>query len=169
MEELSDYRLWQLIRHTTHLIDKARQRELHRYGITWRSSGIMHMIFILGKRATPVEIAKQLARERHTISEQLTRLEREGLIIKIKDLERKNLVRVELTEKGYKSIINPPERKSTNHIMGVLNTKEQKNLWILMVKLRDEAMKYLGLDNNEPYPPPDTLRYLPLDEYIAKK
>ena len=84
MREQSDipYRLWQMISNTTHVISKARQKELYSDGISMYSSGILDAISRLGEKATPIALSKESSRERHSISEQISRMEREGLIRK---------------------------------------------------------------------------------------
>ncbi len=157
------FRLWQMVSNVRHLIYKARQKELNRYGISMPSSGILDAVLRLGKRATPTAISQQSFRERHSISEQLSRMEKEGLIKKVKDLERKNLIRVEVTEKGYELSQKAAERESIEHIMSALTREEQRELWSLLSKLREKTMKYLGLENIEPYPPSDPDELLPTD------
>lgn len=160
------YRVWQMISNTTHVISKARQRELYNEGISMYSSGILDAISRLGEKATPVAISKESSRERHSVSEQLSRMEREGLIRKVKDLQRKNLIRVELTEKGIESLQRVKERKSIEHIMTALTWEEQQKLWALMAKVRERAMEYLGTKHTDVFPPSNIDDILTID---AKK
>jgi len=50
--------------------------------------------------ATPAEISKQLLRAPSTTTELIDRMVDQGLVRKVQDLERKNMVRVEMTELG---------------------------------------------------------------------
>ena len=161
MKEPNDIRfgLWQLLNRTSHLMLKARQKELDKYGISIRSSAILEIIARLGKKTTPTALSRQTFVERHSISEQLARMEKEGLIVKVKDLERKNLVRVAATEKGKEVFKKTAERKSINHITSALTQEEQEQLWLLLAKLRETTMKTLGIEDREYFPPsnPDEL------------
>ena len=158
------FRLWQMVSNVRHIIYKARQKELNQYGISIRSSIVLDTVLRLGKRATPIAISQQSFIERHSISEQLSRMEKEGLIKKVRDLERKNLVRIEVTEKGYELSRKAAERESVKHIMSALTREEQRELWFLLSKLRERTMKNMGLENIEPYPPsnPDELSHADL-------
>ena len=147
------YRLWQMISNTTHVISKARQKELHNDGISMYSSGILDAIARLGEKATPVALSKESSRERHSTSEQLSRMEKQGLIRKIKDLERKNLIRIELTEKGYDAYQKVKERKSIEYVTTALTSDEQRELWSLLAKVREKAIEYLGTKNTNIFPP----------------
>jgi len=155
MREQSDigYRLWQMLSNTCYLINKVRQKELYHRGISLRYSAILHAILRLGTNATPIEIARQSSRERHSISEQISRMEKEGLVKKIRDLKRKNLVRVELTEKGRALFQETVNRESIEFIMSELTWKEQRELWSLLVKLRRRTTEYHGIDGIRLFPP----------------
>ena len=82
-------------------------------------------------------------------------MEKEGLIEKVRDLERKNLVRVAATEKGNEVFLKTTERGTIKDITSVLTPEEQKQLWSLLAKLRGQTMKILGIKDWEYYPPSD--------------
>ena len=149
--------LWLLLNRTRHLIIKARQRELRQHGLSIRNSAVVQTVARLGHLSTPVKIARQLLLERHTISEQLARMEKLGLIRKVKDLGRKNLLRIELTEEGHEASRKSAKRKSTTAIMSALTPEEQTELWYLLSKLHVRAMKHLRLKmkKEDIYPPLD--------------
>ncbi len=140
---------------TNHLIYRARQKELNRYGISMHGSGVLDAVFRFGKEATIKVLSQQAFRERNSMSEHLSRMEKEGIIIKVKDMKRKNQVRVEMTEKGYELFQKAAERISIKDIMSILTREEQRELWSLLSKLRERTMKSLGMENIEPYPPSD--------------
>lgn len=165
MIEPSDFgvRLWQMFSNTCYLANKVRQKELYQRGTSLRYSAIMHAILRLGTNATPVEIARQASRERHSISEQISRMEKEGLVKRIRDLKRKNLVRVELTEKGYELFQKTVNRDSIEYIMTELTWEEKQELWSLLVRLRRKTAKYLGIEDNNLFPPSNIDELSPLD------
>jgi MarR family transcriptional regulator for hemolysin len=94
------FNLWWLLDQTRHLLFRARQKELDGYNISVRQAAVLFVVEATGEQATPVEISRRLLRRHHTITGILSRMEKEGLVRKTKDLERKNLIRVSLTEKG---------------------------------------------------------------------
>ena len=97
-----DFLLWQLLHRSFGVAIKVRQKELDRYNVTIRQSAVLRVIIRIGERATPAEIARQLFLEGNSISEQLNRMEADGLVMRVKDLNRKNLVRIEVTQKGHR-------------------------------------------------------------------
>jgi DNA-binding MarR family transcriptional regulator len=101
---LEDFELARLLTITRDAIRKARQKELDQFDVNIRRASLLRAIDSLGDRATPVAIAQWLLRERHTVSELLGKIETEGLAKKIRDLDRKNRVRVVLTAKGTKML-----------------------------------------------------------------
>ncbi len=73
---------------------------------------------------------------------------------KAHDLDKKNLVRVSLTEKGQKAYEISTKRSSIHSIMGILEDSERTRLRELLGKLQMQARKEIGLDRE---------KYLPLD------
>ena len=96
-----------------------------------------------GKKATPAEIARELYREDHTISVLLTRMEKEGFVKKIKDLERKNQVRIILTSKGRRVYNQSKTREYMHSIMDVLPEGERKQMIVNLTKIKDKASEEL--------------------------
>lgn len=147
-----DYNLWVLLAQTRHAMIKARSKELDRYNITTRQSALLFTIQAIGDKATPAEIARWLFRETHTVSELLSRMERKGLVRKVKGLDRKNLVRVVLTEKGRKAYYQSIEGKVIRKIMSSLSREQRQQLTSCLHTLRDNALKELGVEHKMPFP-----------------
>ncbi len=147
--------LWQLLNRTRHLVYKNRMRELKDNGVSYNNAMILYTALRLGKGATPAQISRGLSLERHTVSESLIKMENEGLIRRIKDLSRKNLIRIEVTDKGFEVYRRSANRESTKGIMSVLAREEQYELWRLLAKVRDEAARQLGLKFVDMAPPSD--------------
>ncbi len=95
-----DYALWWLILQTRRSMHKARARELFRFGITPEEAAVLFVVSRIGDTATPAEISRWILREPHSTSGLLERMRKDGLIYKVKDLDKKNLVRVLINEKG---------------------------------------------------------------------
>ena len=80
-------------------------------------------------------------------------MEKKGLIRKNKDLDKKNMVRISLTQKGNQKYNEVLKRESIRHILLSLNGKEKKQLRATLFLLREKAMEYLGIEQDTPYPP----------------
>ncbi len=141
-----DYALWMLIVQTRDAIRKARQKELDRYSVSSRQSGVLSAIHSIGNKATPAKISRWVLWEPHTVSEILSRMEKKGLVRKVKDLDRKNQVRIVLTEKGRKAYRQASKRESIKAIMSSLSEEERQQLAASLQRLRGEALKVMGLE-----------------------
>ncbi len=145
---------WYMLRRTYLTILRARQRELSRYGMSAEAAGVLHAIVRLQKEATPTSIAEQLSLERNSVSEQLKRMEKDGLIERVKDLDRKNRVRVSLTVKGHQAYLRSSRNRSTLRIVSALSLEEQRQAWLLLARLQTKAISQTGVKRPKPYPAP---------------
>jgi DNA-binding MarR family transcriptional regulator len=146
-----DYQLWVLLSQAADTTLRARQKELDRYGISTAEAAVLFVVQAIGERATPAEITRWLLREPHTVTELLNRMERGGLVTKTKDLERKNLVRVSITEKGRQAYQQSTKRKSIRKMMSVLSREERQQLGAYLERLRNKALG--ELTEERPRPP----------------
>lgn len=149
----NNYNLWLLLHQVADIIFYAREQELKEYNLPGMQAEVMFAIKAIGDKATPAEIARWLFRRPHSVSGILDRMARSGLIQKSKDLHRKNLVRVSLTEKGEKAFAQALKRVSTYKIISALNEDQKKQLQSLLDILRNRGLKELGMNARKvPYP-----------------
>ena len=125
------YELSRLLLITRDAIRKVRNKELTQYNVQSNRVSLMLAIDALKDNATPVAIGKYLLRERHSISELLSRAEKDGLVEKKWDMERKNGVRVVLTSKGREISRRSGERRSIHAVMSALTPREAERITIL--------------------------------------
>ena len=149
-----DYHFWALFRQTRDAMIKARERELEKHGISSIQAAVLFTIQDIGPKATPAEISRRLVREPHSISGLLKRMERQGLIKRIKDLPKRNMVRISLTAKGKELYQYSTRRQSMHDIMAVIADDERGLLWDYLLRLRDKALRLAGIDYEMPFPPP---------------
>lgn len=157
MEDISsaeqDFHLWQLIVQTRDSIRRARRKELARYNIGPRQSAVLFAVGAIGEKATPAEISRWLLREPHSVSEIVSRMEKDGFVKKVKDLGRKNMVRVMLTKKGREAHHQSLKRESIHKIMSCLSAEQRQQLRSCLFALRNQALKELGMEVETPFPP----------------
>jgi len=146
-----DYNLWVLLHQTTDAALRARQKELDQFDISVIEAAVLVVIQAIGEKATPAEISRRIFREPHSVSALLNRMEKRGLLKKTQDLDRKNMVRVSITEKGRQAYDKSTRRKSIYKIMSSLSESERQQLTSCLEKLRNKAFKELTV---EPKPPP---------------
>jgi DNA-binding MarR family transcriptional regulator len=89
------------------------------------------------------------------VSALISRMEKEGLVKKIKDPDYKTSVRVVLTEKGQQAYHESANRDPVNKIMSSLSEEERRTLGTILLRLRDTALARLWIDTRLPYPPPE--------------
>mgnify|MGYP003681958247 CR=1 FL=1 len=141
-----------LLHQTADAIIRARENELRKIGISRMKAVVLFIVKAISGPATPAEIARWLFREPHTVSGILDRMERQGLIRKAKDLERKNMIRVVLTEKGEEAYHRSSEIKAIRNILSCLSQGEQDNLRAYLETLRKKALKELRVERSLPFP-----------------
>ena len=137
--------LWVLLGHARSSMYKVRRKELRRlYNISPNKSIVLLSLQIIGDKATPAQISRWLFREPHSISELLSTMEREGLVRKVKDLDRRDQLRVVPTEKGRELWHQILKIESIRRMMSCLSGKERQMLKSCLLKLRNSAVKELG-------------------------
>ena len=123
-----DYDLYILLANTRDLMVRARERELRKFNVSPGQSAIIYAIQAIGDKATPAKIARMVMRRPHSISVTLTRMEKAGLVEKRNDLDRKNLVRVSLTEKGRQAYHQTTQRNVIHNIMSAMAEPQRREL-----------------------------------------
>ena len=151
IDEDVSYALWLLLIQTNKAIHLARQEELANIGITVGEASVLYYANKLGRRATPTEISRHLSKMPHGISVLISRMEREGLVKKVKDLDKKNLIRVQLTDKGRQCHQQASKREVIKSIMSSLPEGDFLQLVSLLEKLRSATFNRIKLRNKLTY------------------
>ena len=81
-----------------------------------------------------------------SVSGLLNRMEEKGLITKTTDAERRNVVRVSLTEKGEQTYNGLIKRKSIYSIIMSMNDEEREQLESILLKLQTASRNQLRTD-----------------------
>jgi len=138
------FMLWVLIAQTADAIRRARHIEYTRFGISTERRAILFAILSNGGRATPVDITHHLFRELHSVTEMLKRMERDGLIERVKG-SGKSKVEVTVTEKGLEIFNQSLSNEADTRIFSILTKKERELLESCLLKLRSQALADLGM------------------------
>ncbi len=151
-----DYSLWLLLHNTRHAMAEGFERELRKYGISLTENVILLTIQAIeqngGVQTTPAEISRWSFRKPHTISGVLKTMESKGLVKRRRNLNKKNLVRVEITRKGLSAYEQASKKIYVKKILSALSEDERQQLRSCLLKLRNKALKDLGMDQKMPYP-----------------
>jgi DNA-binding MarR family transcriptional regulator len=120
------------------------ERDYARYGISNERRAVLFIIQNSGGHATPVEIARGLFRELHSVTEMLKRMEADGLISRQKGPGRSK-IEVKLTEKGLDVFKQSLHNKTDERIFSVLTKREREALSSILFKLRSKVLQDLGI------------------------
>ena len=138
------FMLWVLIAQNRDAILRARERDYARFGISNERRAVLFIVQNNGGRTTPVEIARDLFRELHSVTEMLKRMEKDGLIERFKGSGRSK-VEIALTEKGLDVFNQSLHNETDKRIFSVLSPKERKQLASYLWKLRRKVLQDLGI------------------------
>jgi DNA-binding MarR family transcriptional regulator len=137
-------RLWVLMAQTTDAISRAREIEYSRYGINNERRAILFIIANNGGHARPVEIAREIFRELHSVTGLLTRMEEDGLVTRHQSSSRSKF-EVRLTETGRDVLKESANSEIDKIVFSVLKKSERERLSLLLWKVRSRVLKELGI------------------------
>ncbi len=146
-----DYALWLLLLKVRRCISKTRDKELSPYDITPEQAGVLFIVQALNNKTTPAEISRLTFREPHTVSVLISRMEKKGLVKKVRDMDKKNMIRVAITEKGEQAYDQSSQRATIHNKMSALSEAERQQLMSLLQRLRDQALKELEEYSKPPF------------------
>ena len=132
-----------LILQARHLIWINRQRELSPYNISVGQSHILGILHQIGHKVTLTELAKLTERATSSTSVQLNRMENDGLVEKIRENPKSNLLSFTLTEKGRNIYKLCNKMEADKKIMSALSEAERQQLILMLEKIIYRAEKRL--------------------------
>jgi DNA-binding MarR family transcriptional regulator len=151
MEEFYDeaFNLWIMM---TQAVDAAltlRQKELDKVGISASESAVLGFLILTeqlpDQKTTIVELTKWMVRSPNSVSELIKRMEKKGLIKKVRNPLKKTEVKLAITEKGREIRKQSLHRQVIQEILSSLNSEERQNFWITLGKIRNYSFKKLGI------------------------
>jgi MarR family transcriptional regulator, multiple antibiotic resistance protein MarR len=146
--------LYFLFANARYAVFRDREKELQRYDLSPEHVQALFVAHALGEKCTPAEMARIMVRRPHSISALIDRMVKKGLIKKVRDMERKNWVRIVVTEKGEKAVQVALKRDPVSHDLGILNPEERQKFHEYLEKILDKASDHLGW-NRDNLPPSD--------------
>ncbi len=140
-----DYTLLTSLLQVADIFVKIRERELLPQNLSATSADILFLIDAIGKDVIPAKISRMLLREPHSVSGILMRMEKQGLLKRAKNMERKNLIRVTLTSKGETALKQVIKKEGVKHVLSKLTEEQRRQLKQSLSALKDAGMKELNL------------------------
>jgi MarR family multiple antibiotic resistance transcriptional regulator len=149
------YRGWALLFQTSHTIRQVAARMFRPLGI----SPLELVALLIIKRSIrpirPIDLAQLLLRKRTSMSALVNTLQKKGLVRKVKDLDRRNLVRIELTEKGeavFRQAYDVSVKdKAIYRILRAVSDEQYQQLMSSLEILLEKALEELGVDYELPF------------------
>jgi DNA-binding MarR family transcriptional regulator len=132
----------QLLGTARRLLVKARRTELTPYNLSLRQAAFLSAISELGEKATLADLSRYHSRAVNTISSQMTEMEKDGYIKKVRVNPKSKQLRFELTEKGTSVHKYAKENKALKTILGAIPEEERQRLNASLLKIMAEADKY---------------------------
>ena len=134
--------LWVDLVHAKDAISKLRQKELKRYKISPEQSAILSFLQDSGVNPTPADLSRQLFKDPSTVTIILNKMAAKDLVKKETDENKKNLIRVSLTENGRRIHNQIVQTMCIYRIMAELSEAQCKQLKkcldILLAKTQTE-------------------------------
>lgn len=140
-----DYTLLTQLLQVADIFVKVRERELLPQNLSATSAAILFLVEAMGKDVTPAKISRMLLREPHSISGILMRMEKQGLLKRTKNMERKNLIRITLTTKGESALKQAMKKDGAKHVLSKLSEEQRRQLKQSLLALKEAGMKELHL------------------------
>ncbi len=135
--------LWIALTRTKDALDKVRQREIKRLDVSPEQSGILRTLKTSQNILTPSELSRALYKDRTSICLILKKMESNGLIKKIPDSKRKNMLRVFMTDKGEEVYKQTVQTTRIYKILSNLSREQLQNLSSCLKIMFDQANREL--------------------------
>lgn len=129
-----------LIGRARHYIITIRQKQLKPYHISPRQTNVLYYLYNFGNNMTLADLAKRMDRGINTISIQMSRMEKDGLITKIRAIPKSNQLYFQLTEKGVNLYKNINYESSVDEIMSVLSEEERQQMILGLEKIINKVI-----------------------------
>jgi DNA-binding MarR family transcriptional regulator len=140
--------LWILMVHTTDAMRRKRELELAKQGISTEKHAILHALMI--KDGSNIrEIAEVRLRNHNTIFTLVNRMEKQGLVKKVKYPKSKEY-RIFITDKGRELHYSTP-LNSLENIFSALSAEDQQKLSQYLKLLLMRSLTLQGFDYKLPF------------------
>jgi DNA-binding MarR family transcriptional regulator len=141
------YDFWFLLNRGRDLSNIVTDKYLRQYGISQVEFHTLFCISLLGNNIAPADLARQLFRNRNTISYILKRLEKKGLVTLTKNPEKKNRINIAVTEKAEEILRFMEKNEMIKRITDNFSEKEREVFKTFTEKMYETAVKELRGDS----------------------
>ena len=134
-------------------LNKCEAEVFKKVGLSLPQYMVLETIIYIGNPCTPSEVANFSDRNANSITLLIDRMEKRGLVTRVRDLKDRRTVRLSITEKGmaaYKRA-SKPHKQLLREMIPTLNTEEIQELIRLLNKILETTynLRELGGDIKE--------------------
>ena len=147
-----EFQLWAIMMQASDLFQKARSKELHECGVTYRQAQVLFVLTANRGQSTMGELSKWLFRAPHTISILVDRMERDGLVTRQKGPNARSPMKIVITEKGKDLYEKCLKIESIREVLSVIAPEERERLFKSLGKIRTKSFEYIHEVEQMPYP-----------------
>ena len=143
---------WVLLARTRAALYKVEERKIAKMGLTPEQVHVLWLCNGYPIPLTPAEISRAMFRESQTIAGLISRMEKEGLVMRVPKRKGHPFTEVKITARG-EEVRGPGVETTTTliaRIMSCLSVEEHEQLQRLLRKLRQSALEELHLELLQP-------------------
>jgi DNA-binding MarR family transcriptional regulator len=142
---LDEHRLWVIFHQAYDILTRCEEDAVNGAGITNQQFLVLclmqFMSEVFDSSIIITDLAHSLFRSVNSISTIIDRMEQNGLVNKVRDMEDRRAIRLEVTPKG-KEIFSKalvPSRSLTKQVFSVFTEDELETLFVLLKKLKTQV------------------------------
>lgn len=138
---------WLTFHQTYDSITKCKDDVFTTVGLPYQQFIVIGAIKHIGDRATPTNIANWLDRNRNTITLIIDRMEKDGLVKRVRDLKDRRRLRLVITTKGEEKRKGAlkPAREISEKLLSVLSPEELSTFATLLRRVREATFEYRNI------------------------
>jgi DNA-binding MarR family transcriptional regulator len=135
---------WNLIHQTYDSLMQCQEKVCSAHGITSKQQATLSAIALLPDPVTLKDLADCFDRDSASITFIIDRMEKEGLVTRIRDLKDRRSCRLTLTAKGMEilEVSDKSTKQLSQKIMKSLSQKDLSTLTALIEKIMDKTYEY---------------------------
>lgn len=136
---------WLLCHQTFNLVSKCEDVMFAKAGTTTQQHAVLMAIKYINDPVKPTDVASWLDRNTNAITLIIDRMERDGLVKRVRDLRDRRSLRLIMTQKGEELLEQTtiPGWELVEEILSCLSEEELKTFNSIMEKVREKAFQYL--------------------------
>jgi DNA-binding MarR family transcriptional regulator len=138
-EQMAEF--WAYLDYAAFAINKAREKELRRFGLSTVQNRILVIMRLSDHEPTIGEVSRILLREHASIVNLTRKMEQNGLLRKFRDPVKKNVVRLAITEKGNQAYVKIAKRESLIRIFSLMSPEEYNFVKPFLNKMYEKALE----------------------------